>query len=45
MSFLRTAIVYENILFTQKKKKTHLVKDAAFLHFYLREISKNMLFP
>ena len=28
-----------------RKKETHLVKDAAFLHFYLREISKNMLFP
>ena len=33
MSFLRTAIVYENILFTQKKKKNAFGERCCFLTF------------
>ena len=27
------------------RKNTHLRKDAAFLHFHLKEMSENMIFP
>ena len=46
--FVTTQHLYVQLSYTKNsylRKNTHLQKDAAFLHFRLKENSENMIFP